>query len=217
MIKPKLYTSQKLTGTWLFTRKLDGVRMLRNQWGEPVSRADKPLYNLGNISSHIKDAEIFLGSWEETVSAVRTQTGGVLVGDSQAFTIEPLDSRLVLFEVENPTAAYVEEQLQKALKRGDEGLVIYQGEVSYKVKPRENYDVVVIGATAGNGKYSGLIGALITSRGKVSGMTDEQRRDFTKELPEVIEVECLSLTKNGKFRHPRFIKVRFDKPADECS
>jgi len=217
MIKPKLYITQKLSGTWLFTRKLDGVRMLRNQSGEPVSRADKPLYNLENISSHIVDAEIFLGSWEETVGAVRRQTGGVLIQDSQAFTIEPLDSRLVLFEVENPTAEYVEEQLQKALKRGDEGLVIYQGEVSYKVKPRENHDVIVTGFTEGKGKYSGLIGALETNMGKVSGMTDQQRADFTRELPEVIEVGCMGLTKNGKFRHPRFIRVRFDKPADECS
>jgi len=103
------------------------------------------------------------------------------------------------------------------LKRGDEGLVIYQGEVSYKVKPRENHDVIVTGFTEGKGKYSGLVGALETNMGKVSGMTDQQRADFTKELPEVIEVECMGLTKNGKFRHPRFIRVRFDKPASECS
>ena len=32
----------------------------------------------------------------------------------------------------------------------------------------------------------------------------------------VIEVACMGLTKLGKFRHPRFIRERFDKPVSEC-
>lgn len=211
MIKPTLWSGKDLEGEWLFTRKLDGVRMLRDEQGQPVSRRGKPLYNLENIPAEITDCEIFIANWETSVSAVRTQRTDVKVLPESAYSIDPLDPRLPIATANNPTAAYIKASLEEALSRGDEGLVLYQGRKAIKVKPTENYDVPVTGATEGKGKYTGLIGALITPRGKVSGMTDEQRIAFTKQLPEVIEVECMGLTKNGKFRHPRFVRERFDK------
>lgn len=217
MIKPKLYTGCDLKGVWLFTRKLDGVRMLRNELGEPVSRSNKPLYNLQLIPAHVTDAEIFIDNWETSVSAVRTLEGKP-VPPSAAYRLDILDPRLELFTLEDPTATVIEDALVEALKRGDEGLVLYcQYDKALKVKPKENYDVPVTGSTEGKGKYSGMIGALITPRGKVSGMTDTQRRQFTEKLPTVIEVECMGLTKNGKFRHPRFLRERFDKPIEDCN
>lgn len=215
MIKPKLYTGQSLSGNWLFTRKLDGVRMLRDAEGNPVSRAGKPLHNLEEIPASIKDAEIFLGTWEDTVSAVRSHKGPK-VRPRQAYLLDPLDPRLVIGMFTEPSSEFIEAELQAALNRGDEGLVLYQGRTAYKVKPTENYDVPVTGATEGKGKYAGLIGALIIPKGKVSGMSDDQRRAFTERLPEVIEVECMGLTNGGKFRHPRFIRERFDKSPAEC-
>ncbi|WP_432473710.1 hypothetical protein [Amphritea sp. HPY] len=210
MIKPTLWSGKDLKGDWLFTRKLDGVRMLRDKHGLPVSRRDKPLYNLNDIPDHITDCEIFIDNWETSVSAVRTHKGD-MVSPEHAYSIDPLDDRLILFTLTNPTAAKINALLATALSIGDEGLVLYQGKKSLKVKPVENYDVPVTGATEGKGKYAGLIGALITPKGKVSGMSDEQRRAFTRKLPEVIEVSCMGLTKNGKFRHPRFERERFDK------
>jgi ATP-dependent DNA ligase len=191
--------------------------MLRDAEGNPVSRAGKPLYNLDLIPEHITDCEIFDTNWETSVSAVRTHDGPlVLPSCAYSLRLGWRDIRLEICDIENPTAEVVAEYLAEALARGDEGLVIYQGDVAYKVKPKENYDVPVTGATEGKGKYAGLIGALITPKGKVSGMTDQQRRDFTLKLPEVIEVESMMLTKNGKFRHPRFVRVRFDKSPDDC-
>lgn len=210
MIKPTLWSGNDLKGVWKFTRKLDGVRMLRDENGHPVSRRGKPLYNLEQIPAHITDCEIFDTNWETSVSAVRTHEGQ-LVDESCAYSIDPLDPRLFLFPLKEPTADTIHFLLAQALERGDEGLVLYQGKKALKVKPKENYDVPVTGATEGTGKYTGLIGALITPKGKVSGMSDEQRRTFTKQLPEMIEVECMGLTKNGKFRHPRFMRERFDK------
>jgi len=44
-----------------------------------------------------------------------------------------------------------------------------------------------------------------------TGLTDDQRRQFWAKPPLTIEVECMELTPDGKFRHPRFKRERFDK------
>jgi hypothetical protein len=188
--------------------------MLRDDEGNPVSRNGKPLYNLERIPPDITDAEIFTGSWDSTVSAVRTHEG-TSVPVEAAYSLDPLDRRLLLSQNFDITKERIEMYMREALARGDEGLVLYYDDKgvtkAYKVKPKENHDVPVTGATEGKGKNKGLIGALITPKGNVSGMSDAQRRAFTLKLPEMIEVECMGLTKNGKFRHPRFMRERFDK------
>jgi DNA ligase-1 len=81
------------------------------------------------------------------------------------------------------------------------------------------------------------MGALLTPRGKVgTGFTDKQREEWYEwfmtqpcgiydeagEKPTrfelladgaapTIEVDCWELTKDGKFRHPRYIRLREDK------
>jgi hypothetical protein len=216
MIKPELYTGRTIKGTCLVTRKLDGVRMLRDAEGNPVSRNGKPLHNLHRIPPSITDAEIFTGSWASTVSAVRTHEGP-LVPALKAYSLSPIDKRLIIGMYIDIEAEVIQKLMCAALERGDEGLVLYtdvQGVTkAYKVKPKENYDVPVTGSTLSKskGKYAGMIGALITPKGKVSGMGDKDRKAFTKCLPEMIEVECMGLTENGKFRHPRFVRERFDK------
>jgi len=210
MNKPKLWQEKDLKGIWDVTRKLDGVRMLRDEDGNPVSRNGKPLYNLEGIPADITDAEIFIDNWETTVSRVRSHNGEPVPAEA-AYTIEPLDPRLYLKRLANPTVTTIKEELTLALARGEEGLVLRQGDKWLKVKPKETYDVEVTGATEGKGKFAGQIGALITPMGNVSGFNDYLRREFTKELPKLIEVEAMGLTPRGKFRHPRFVRVRFDK------
>jgi ATP-dependent DNA ligase len=99
------------------------------------------------------------------------------------------------------------------VSQGYEGLVLRQGDRWLKVKPKETYDVLVTGIVEGTGKYAGKLGALITDMGKVgTGFTDKDREDlFTLPINTIIEVECMELTPKGKFRHPRFIRVRYDK------
>ncbi len=101
-----------------------------------------------------------------------------------------------------------------------------------KVKKDFTIDAFVVGTEKGKGKYQGMIGSLILAVytesgntveiGKCSGMTDQERRDFTdmaiagnlKGL--VVEVKANEVTKNLKLRHPAFMRVRDDKPQKEC-
>lgn len=210
MIKAKLYKGQKLKGLWQFTRKIDGVRMLRNEAGFPVSRSDKPLYNLGHVPKEITDAEIFLNNWGESVSLVRSMYGDPVPLDC-VYSLYPLDERLILGYYHDPSPDFVADMLKTALAHGDEGLVIRQGDKWLKVKPVETYDVPITGLQPGTGKYVGKMGALLTPMGKVgTGFTDAMR-DEEWTIGEIIEVECMQLTDDGKFRHPRFVRRRFDK------
>lgn len=56
--------------------------------------------------------------------------------------------------------------------------------------------------------------------GQCSGMTDEQRLDFTNNqgsyLNRVIEVEYMERTKKGALRHPRFLQLRDEKSTQDC-
>lgn len=89
-------------------------------------------------------------------------------------------------------------------------------------------DVVVMGATEGKGKYTGMVGAIIygqykdgvlTERGQCSGVTDAQRRAFTDNLPlgTVMEITHNGVQALGAFRHPQFNRIRTDKNAEDCT
>lgn len=207
MNKPKLYTGQPLKGVWEIYLKIDGVRALKVD-GKVVSRAGKPLYNLDGCE--FTDAEIYFGNWESSVSAVRTQNG-TPVPQENVYNLDPPDPRLYVCKREDPEPEELFYMMREAIAEGREGLVIRQGDVWYKVKPKETYDVVVTGIQMGTGKHLGRVGALITSKGKVgTGFSDAQRTDLLTCVGSMIEVECMSLTPGGKFRHPRFIRVRED-------
>jgi len=212
-IKPKLWKGNNLKGTWEVSLKIDGVRMLRDGQGKPISRNGKPLYNLDHIPKDISDAEIYCGNWEDTVSLVRTKEFRE-VKDDWVYPLYPnLDERLFLDLVKDPTADYIDHVFKCARADDYEGLVLRNGFKSIKVKSKENYDVPVIGIQPGEGKHTGRMGCLITEKGKVgTGFTDKEREEFMDiKLGTIIEVECMSLTPSGKFRHPRFVRMRFDK------
>lgn len=75
-------------------------------------------------------------------------------------------------------------------------------------------DVRVIGWEKGEGKHLGRMGALVTEKGKVgTGFSDKEREEYTEEyiLGKVIEVSCMELTPQGKFRFPKFVRTRLDR------
>lgn len=85
-----------------------------------------------------------------------------------------------------------------------------------KLKGEETEDILITDVFEGEGKYQGMLGGFVTSKGKVGGgFTDEQRKtfwDLSKTLiGRTIEVEYHELTPDGKFRHPRFVRFRGDK------
>jgi hypothetical protein len=220
IIKPKFWDGASLEGTWLITRKLDGVRMLRDEKGNPVSRSGKPLYNLDHIPKHITDAEIFCGSWEETVSRVRTQDG-TPIDIEDVYSLYPLEARLIIGSLRNLTPEIINVLLDNVLLNGDEGLVLHDivTNKAYKIKPIDNYDVTVLDVIEGKGKRKNSIGKLITPMGNIGifkGFTDDQLRDLwlnRKErlINKTVEVECMQLTPTGKFRHGKLVRERFDK------
>ena len=213
--KSKVWTGEDLKGTFLVTTKIDGIQAIKTPEGW-FSRAGKPLYNLPDMPVGIY--EVFDTDWNTTVSAVRTH-GGESVEEDKLYPIYPLiDPRLVRKAVENPTHLTIAADfVQATTEEGNEGLMLRQlnedGTIRlWKVKAKETYDVEITGWIEGTGRNKGRLGAFDTAMGKVSGFTDEERDMYKPNMIGVtIEVECMELTKNGKFRHPRFLRVRPDK------
>jgi ATP-dependent DNA ligase len=215
MILASKWEGQDLKGAWHVSYKIDGVRMLRDDEGNPVSRAGKPLYNLEDVPASITDAEIYGGNWEASVSLCRSSVNGHVVPLTNVYSLDPIDPRLMCPEVLNPTAKFIIASMEAAIALGYEGLIMRRQGIWYKIKPTDTYDEPVTGIQMGKGRNLGVVGSLITAKGKVgSGLNDKLRRELL-DIPmgTIIEVECMSLTPNGKFRHPRFIRVRTDKES----
>src|SRR5690606_37030222 len=84
-----------------------------------------------------------------------------------------------------------------------------------KVKNRIRVTLPVVGYEKGEGKHAGRIGALVCYyNGKEqrigTGLTDKQREDWMRELPALVEVEAMGLSKDGLLREPRLKGVRYD-------
>ena len=224
MIKAKPWKGKDLKGIWIVTRKLDGARMLRDAEGNPVSRSGKPLYNLGHIDAKIRDAEIFNTDWETSMGLVRSSVNGSPVPEDCVYSLDPLDNRLYLTTVINPTAKSIQGLLKLQLDAGDEGLILRQGDTWLKVKPKGSADVYVTGFQNGTGKHNERMGALLTNYGKVgTGFSDADRiwwqtmfdlhgLQWLKQ--QLIEVEYMEMTDGGKFRHPRYLRLRDDKTEE---
>jgi DNA ligase-1 len=96
----------------------------------------------------------------------------------------------------------------------------------YKLKKFDTLDAYIVGFDPGEGKYEGLIGAIVWEtvdgmQGRCSGMTDDQRIHMTAHAAiivrerKVIEVKYFGLTA-GTPRHPQFLRYRPDKFWTEC-
>ena len=119
----------------------------------------------------------------------------------------------------------IDKLLEDALDRGEEGLVLKHRKDPYtfgrsrswcKVKKRETVDLPVLRVIEGEGKYEGVLGALVCEyNGKEvkvgSGYTDAQRIEFMTNPPKMVEVYFQNQTGKGSLRFPIFIRDRFDK------
>lgn len=214
-MKFKQYKGETFEGCTVITYKIDGVRVHIKD-GVARSRNNKPLYNIPNMVDGVYEA--FIDDWNTTTSIVRTQNynGDKTLHQVNLYELDPIDLRLIKtvdhIKIDEDD---VKRHLDESLKLGYEGLVIINDDKYYKVKPVYSYDVEVKGIIPGTGKHQNKMGALITDNGNVgTGFNDSEREQFN--VPEniigsIIEVECMGLTKNNKFRHPRFIRKRWDK------
>lgn len=223
-IKPKPWKGNDLKGTWEVTRKVDGARMLRDAEGNPVSRSGKPLYNLGHISKDITDAEIYKDDWETSMGLVRSSVNGSPVPEDYVYSLAPLDRRLFITTAVDPTARAIKSLMEQQIAKGDEGLILRQDDKWLKVKPKDTADVYVTGFQAGTGKHKGKMGALLTNYGKVGTGFSDADREWWQMMYELhglqwltttlIEVEYMEMTDGGKFRHPRYLRIRDDKTEE---
>lgn len=212
------WDKQDLTSEWVLSYKIDGVCAIWDQTDKIWrSRANKELYNIPKPTEQTGTfCEVFLGSFKETIQATRTKNKQIYISTEHLFSLDPLDKRLFICYINNPSKEVILEYLNKVNNLGYEGLVLRQLNKWLKVKPTNTYDVKVIALQEGKGKFKNKLGAIITPMGKVgTGFNNVDREIFWKDknslVGTIIEVSCLSLTENNKFRHPRFIRLRPDK------
>jgi len=115
------------------------------------------------------------------------------------------------------------------LKHKDSKHVEGRNKQWYKIKYDPDVDVVIMGFTEGQGKYTGMAGAIVfgqfdekgklVERGQCSGMTDELREKLDESyIGRVMTIRHNGVMEGGvRFRHPRFKHLRSDKSATECT
>ncbi len=124
--------------------------------------------------------------------------------------------------------AALQAQMRRVVKAGGEGLMLHRGASLYtatrngdllKVKPHEDAEARVLGHQAGQGKYTGMVGALLVEtvasgnaaapgvRFKIgTGLTDAQRRD-PPPVGSVVTYRFRGLTDAGVPRFASFVRA----------
>ena len=135
---------------------------------------------------------------------------------------------------------HISEVLYEELEAGREGIVIKHNDSKYgedwmKIKRADPFDCFITGvemSTAARHAQHSWIATIrlgqvgpngeVVDCGKTSGFTDAERELFSKLhakgelLNMVVEIEAQQQLRSGKFRHPRFLRVRADKNPTDC-
>jgi DNA ligase 1 len=116
-------------------------------------------------------------------------------------------------------------RLAQVVKNGGEGLMLHRADAMYetgrsaaliKLKPLYDADATVVAHTAGKGKYTGKLGALVVEtpegiRFKLgTGLSDNERENPPK-IGSLVTYTYKGKTKNGKPKFARFLRVRDEK------
>lgn len=146
----------------------------------------------------------------------------------------PVSARIRLTPQEEPS----EDTHDNFMARGFEGTILKRLNAPYasgqrgkgwqKLKPTREMDCVIMGFKPGENGFAGMIGAVevgqfkdgvLTNRTRVSGMDMKTRVHMTNNQQDyigmVIEIAYTEML-NDNPRHPRFKRLRIDKPAMEC-
>lgn len=223
-MKFKNWDGKDLKGDYIITIKIDGIQARR------VNKVHDIFVSKNNIvlknipCPNFPDGEIFEifnGDCGDTWSVLSGPEGErKRITQKQVYKLFPvIDERLVLLtKVTNPTAKMIQTWFTKVRFDGHEGLVLrpLNGGTFIKVKANYTVDTKVISFVEGKGRLKGKLGKFVTENGGVGvGMTDKQREHFWRVkkllIGTTIEVKCMEMTKNNKFRQPRFVKLRPDK------
>lgn len=120
--------------------------------------------------------------------------------------------------------AALEARLAEVLAAGGEGLMLHRATALYqprrstdlrKFKPFQDAEARVVAWLPGQGKYQGMLGALLVERDDGvrfrlgSGFSDQQRR-HPPAIGSLITYRYNGLTRHGKPRFARFLRLRPD-------
>jgi DNA ligase-1 len=123
-----------------------------------------------------------------------------------------------------PDTHALHDKLRELEQQGAEGLMLHHQDAHYKtgrshdllkLKSYQDTEAEVIGYRAGQGKYRGMVGALVVKNadGKTfalgSGLTDDLRR-HPPPRGSLVTYRYNGLTKTGLPRFARFIRIRQD-------
>lgn len=158
------------------------------------------------------------GPFEACVMRMRT-----LLGKAGIPWLKPIAQ----FRLANATE--LDARLREVVAAGGEGLVLHRRDARYhagrsddllKYKPYNDAEARVIGYTAGQGKYEGMLGALIVERADGlrfrlgSGFTDAQRMN-PPPIGSWVTYRYNGLTSNGVPRFARFLRIRHVMPPPD--
>jgi len=116
-------------------------------------------------------------------------------------------------------------RLHATVKNGGEGLMLHRADSLYqatrnddllKLKTFEDAEAVVIAHIAGEGKFNGMMGALLVEnsekiRFKIGGGFSDEQRKYPPKIGSVITYKFYGKTKNNKPRFASFMRVRDEK------
>lgn len=223
-IKAKYYEGGDLKGIWTATFKIDGIRCIRGSDGKIYSRDSKPLKHTECMKGN--DCEFYHKNWNTSVSILSTEEDTIIPTPDMFYSLDPIDERLYIGLLDNPTETDIHNMLLNALTMGYEGLVLRQNSKWLKVVPVKYADIFIQDIKEGEGKYKGLAGSIITSLGSVGsfelqeGMTDKQFRkelldNKAKYIGKVAQIGYRELTCTGKFKFPKLARLRLDKDYED--
>lgn len=239
----KYYVSEKLDGVrayWdgrqLYTRSGRVIRApLWFVAGLPTTRLDGELWlgrgRFEEVSSLVRTIKPVDQSWREVKFMVYDLPEMVAPFHERYWLLKTLVAEQgtpwlkALTQKKVANEAALNDWLQQVVAAGGEGLMLRHGRALYqvkrsqdllKLKPRDDAEATVIDYVAGEGKYRGMVGALVVrdQQGREfrlgSGLTDAQR-----QTPPAIGSEVTysynGLTNTGLPRFARFVRVRPDE------
>lgn len=216
--------------------KIDGIRAIRNQRGEVLSRNSKPLPHLDHLD--FDDAEIFKDSWNTTSSIlgrIAPPAEPLTQDNVYELTDGRVDKRLYLGRATNPSNENLHKTMLKMLELGHEGLIVRckdaKGNVLWwKIVPYKYADVKVKGMKEGTNKNKGLCGSILTDYGSVGSFCEDALADHgikgDRDIRDwlwknrhnlkdsIIQVRYREKTSAGKFRFPSLVRLRSDKEEE---
>ncbi len=158
------------------------------------------------------------GPFDQRLRALRQ-----LLADTDSPWLRPIEQ----FRVD--TVAELDARMRAVVAAGGEGLMLHRGDSPYqarrsddllKLKPHDDAEARVVGYQPGNGRYNGMLGALVVERPDGlrfelgSGLSDAER-SHPPPIGSWVSYRYNGLTRNGIPRFARFLRIRDELPPPD--